>query len=275
MTKLRHHIDLCLILACLLAAPTAFASENEPVDQAAGQTAQKEKLHIYLLIGQSNMAGRAKITEDVAGVIDRCVLLNDKNEWVPAKNPLNLYSTIRKGEGMQKLGPGYGFAKAMLQADPDSKIGLVVNARGGSKIEQWLGKEAKYYKLALQRARAAQATGTIKGILWHQGESNSSKPEAYLDQLKALIANLREDLGDEDLPFVAGQVNNTPVLKINDVIASLPKAVPNTAAVSSKGLKCYDRWHFDTDSQIELGKRYAAAMIKLQAKPEPKDKPAK
>lgn len=267
MTDLPHRICLCLCLmvVCLLLAPGAYASEK-PADAAASD-GPDDKLHIYLLIGQSNMAGRATITEDIAGVIDRCVLLNDKNAWVPAKNPLNLYSAIRKGEGMQKLGPGYGFAKAMLSADPDIKIGLVVNARGGSKIEPWLGEDAKYYKQTLERARAAQKTGTIKGILWHQGESNSNNPEAYLDQLKTLIVNLRKDLGDADLPFVAGQVANTPPLKINDVIASLPKHVHATAAVSSAGLKTTDRWHFDTPSQLELGKRYAEAMLTLQAKP--------
>ena len=90
-----------------------------------------------------------------------------------------------------------------------------------------------------------------------------------------MIVNLRKDLGDADLPFIAGQVNNTPVLKINDVIASLPNAVPNTAVVSSEGLKCYDRWHFDTDSQIELGKRYAKALLKRRGELEQQDKPAR
>ena len=245
---------LLLAVMGLMMAPASRADDVKVAD---------DELHLYLLIGQSNMAGRAQVPEELAGVIDRCVLLNGKNEWVPAKNPLNLYSTIRKGEGMQKLGPGYSFARIMLKANPDIKIGLVVNARGGSKIEEWQ-RDAKYYKDLLQRAQQAQKTGKLKGVLWHQGESNSNNPDEYLDQLKALIANLRKDLGEDGLPFVAGQVNNTPPLKINDVIAKLPKAVPNTAVVSSEGLKCYDRWHFDTDSQLELGKRYAQAMTKLQ-----------
>ena len=265
MSDLLHRICLCLMVVCLLLTPDTFASEKPA--EAAPSDGPDDKLHIYLLIGQSNMAGRATITKDIAGVIDRCVLLNDKNAWVPAKNPLNLYSTIRKGEGMQKLGPGYSFAKAMLNENTDIKIGLVVNARGGSKIEQWLGEDAKYYKQTLERAKAAQKTGTLKGILWHQGESNSSNPEAYLDQLTTLIESLRKDLGDADLPFVAGQVTNTPPLKINDVIALLPKHVQGTAAVSSDGLKTTDRWHFDKPSQLELGKRYAKAMLALQAEP--------
>lgn len=249
-----------LALFGLLWTTQSTTAQASPTDEEG-----PKDLHIYLLIGQSNMAGRAKVPEDVAGVIDRCYLLNKENRWVPAKNPLNLYSTIRKGEGMQKLGPGHSFVQAMLQADPDLKIGLIVNARGGSKIEQWRDT-GKYYLSTLGRAKAAMQAGTIKGVLWHQGESNSGTVDGYLDQLKALIGNLRRDLNDTGLPFVAGQVNNTPVLKINEVIASLPDVVPNTAVVSSEGLKCTDRWHFDTASQIELGRRYAKQMLKLQTK---------
>ena len=280
MTDLPYRLCLCLALVCLVFTPAAWACDKHAhaAPRAHADTTlpsasdTQEDLHVYLLIGQSNMAGRAKVPEDMAGVIDRCYLLNDKNEWVPAKNPLNLYSTIRKGEGMQKLGPGYSFAKAMLEANPDIKIGLVVNARGGSKIEQWLGK-SKYYWGIRGRAKAAAKTGVIKGVLWHQGESNSNNPDDYLEQLKSLIANLRSDLSNTDLPFVAGQVTNKPPLKINEVIATLPEHVHGTAVVSSESLKTTDRWHFDTDSQIELGKRYAKQMLALQEQQQDEDKP--
>lgn len=241
--------------------------------RAAEPTAAPPKdLHIYLLIGQSNMAGRAEIPDDATGVLERCYLLNDKNEWEPARNPLNRYSTIGKGLKMQRLGPGYSFAKKMLEANPDIKIGLVVNARGGSKIEQWLGK-SKYYWGIRGRAKIARQSGTIKGVLWHQGESNSGEPENYLDNLKVLIADLRSDLDDADLPVVVGQINNNPPMAINKELAKLPEAVHATACASAEGLKATDRWHFDAKSQLILGERYAAQMIRLQKelaqKPEP------
>ena len=220
----------------------------------------KEKLHIYLLIGQSNMAGRAKFTKAEAAPIDRCFLLNAKNAWEPAKNPLNIYSTIRKGAGMQKMNPGYGFALTMLEKDKGISLGLVVNAKGGTKIEQW-AKGTRFYKDAIMRATEAQKTGTLKGILWHQGESNSGNPDGYADKLKTLVENLRKDLKAPNLPFVAGQVNNHKA--INDEIAKLPAAVPNTAFVSSEGLKAQDRWHFDAPSMKLLGKRYAEEIQKL------------
>ena len=224
-----------------------------------------ENLHIYLLIGQSNMAGRAAIPDDATGVLERCYLLNDKNEWEPAKNPLNRYSTVGKDLGMQKLGPGYSFAKKMLEQNPDIKIGLIVNARGGTKIEQWLGKSKLYWGIR-GRAKPFKGTGQIKGVLWHQGEGNSGQPEEYLAQLKVLIGNLRSDLDDADLPFVAGQIKEGE--PINAEIAKLPEAAHMTAVADAKGLTTTDRWHFDTKSQLLLGERYADQMIKLQAERE-------
>jgi hypothetical protein len=207
------------------------------------------------------MAGRAPFTEAESGIIDRCYLLNGEDLWEPAKNPLNRYSTIRKELGMQKMNPGYTFSKMMLENDQTISIGLVVNAKGGTKIEQW-AKGSEFYKEALRRTRIAQRSGTLKGILWHQGESNPKDPK-YLAKLQTLINNLRNDLDAPDLPFVAGQVNNDKV--INDQIAELPKTKPFTGFTSSDGLKAMDRWHFDTDSMKLLGKRYAKEMSRIQA----------
>ena len=93
----------------------------------------KEKLHIYLLIGQSNMAGRAAFSEQDAGPLENCYLLDAKDSWEIAQNPLNRYSTIRKGLGMQKMNPGYTFAKTLLEKQSGISIGLVVNAKGGNE----------------------------------------------------------------------------------------------------------------------------------------------
>lgn len=255
-TLLRRFLLLMLIL--LMAALGVRA------EQGADNAAPTPKdLQIYLLIGQSNMAGRAPFSEQQAGPIPRCYLLNSEDHWEPATNPLNRYSTIRKGLGMQKMNPGYGFALAMHDHDPKLTLGLVVNAKGGSRIEQW-ATDTKFYKEAIRRAKAAQKTGTLAGILWHQGESNNGKPQGYLDKLKQLVENLRKDLDAPDLPFVAGQIRADE--PINLELAKLPKALPHTACVSSQGLKTMDRWHFDAPSMLELGKRYAEAIIKLQAK---------
>ncbi len=251
-------------LGCACLFLTLPVSAHIHTQVTTGDPSPPENLHIYLLIGQSNMSGRAAVPESAAGVIDRCFLLNDKNQWEPAKNPLNRYSTIGKGGNAQRLGPGYGFALKMLEENKNLTIGLIVNARGGSKIQQWLGEKPTHYWGARKRTRIASQSGTLKGVLWHQGESNSDAPDDYLNSLKTLISNIRSDFGNTNLPFVAGQIHNSPA--INEQIAKLPDAIHRTAFVSSKGLTTTDRWHFDTKSQLLLGARYAEQMIALQKK---------
>ncbi|MHC4253616.1 MAG: sialate O-acetylesterase, partial [Planctomycetota bacterium] len=236
-------------LVCMAVASRSSAQEGP----AAGYEGSREGLHVYLLIGQSNMAGRAPFTKEESGAIERCYLLDNKDMWVPARNPLNRYSTVRKGLGMQKMNPGYTFARTMLENDDAVSVGLVVNARGGTSIKKW-GRKSKLYREALTRTRAARKTGVLKGVLWHQGESDA-KDTRYLDKLRALIANLRKDLGEPGLPFVAGQILNERI--VNDQIAKLPDAVPFTGFASSDGLKGKDRWHFDSGSMRLLGRKYA------------------
>lgn len=83
-------------------------------------------------------------------------------------------------------------------------------------------------------------------------------------KLKVLIADLRQDFGNEKLPFVAGQVSKVEL--INRQVAALPAEVPQTAFASSRGLTCMDRWHFDPKSMKLLGERYADAILQLQKK---------
>lgn len=252
------------LCAALFVGTHLYAQDEPP----AAYNGPKEHLHIYLLIGQSNMAGRAPFSQQEAAVIPRCYLLDGDDQWVPAKNPLNSYSTIRKDLGGQKMNPGYTFSKTMLEKDKRISIGLVVNAKGGTKIEQWK-KGTHFYNEAVRRTKKAQETGVLKGILWHQGEGNVSNAEQYLGELSALIANLRTDLGDPNLPFVAGEILYPKSLSrdqnpINNQIAMLPNAVPFTGVASAQGLTLQDYAHFDAKSMKLLGERYAEEMLKIQ-----------
>jgi len=230
-------------------------------------TGSKDKLHIYLLIGQSNMAGRAKVTPDIVDELKGAMLLNDKGKWEPAKNPLNRYSTIRKGMKMQKLGLGYGFALEMLKQYPGVSVGLVVNAKGGSNIDEW--KEAgKFFNDAVKRTKQAIAAGgELKGICWHQGESNAIDPD-YLEKATALIEAFRKVFDDDKLSFVVGETCKAKSERpVNKYLNEIPQKVENTVCVKSDGLKAFDgNTHFDTQSQLELGKRYATEMLKIQNK---------
>lgn len=274
-------MDKAHALAILLASALVCAAATHPEPPAvSGREAvprtggANQAFHIYLLIGQSNMAGRAPFSKEDAKAIERCYLLNDKDNWEPARNPLNRYSTIRKKVGMQRLNPGYTFALAMLEHDKDTSIGLVVNARGGTKIEQWK-RGTRYYQEALRKLRVARESGTLRGILWHQGEGDANN-ENYVEELATLIGHLREDLDAPELPFVAGQINTKEGAAFNERLDALPERVPFARVAKADGLEVMDRWHFDTQSMKELGRRYAKAMLAIQDERSPRaaaDKP--
>jgi len=223
-------------------------------------------LDIYLCIGQSNMAGRATIDETVADTLEHVYLFTDNpNEmWVRAANPLNKYSSIRKSLAMQKLGPAYSFAKEMAQLQPEKEIGLVVNAKGGTSINQW-HPDSLFFKEAVRRTKLAMKYGQLKGVIWHQGCADSRRWDSYLPKLKYMVAQLRLALGDPDLPIVVGQLSyDKPFRKsFNEMLLDVPDSINHSAVVSSEGLSTIDKTHFDTKSQIIFGKRYADKMIDL------------
>ena len=227
---------------------------------------EANSMDLYLCIGQSNMAGRAPIELQDQDSIPNVFLFtgNENTPWEKAANPFNKYSTIRKDIKMQKIGPSYGFAKEMAHAMPNKKIGLIVNAKGGTSIEQW--KPGKtFYNEAISRAKKAMKDGVLKGIIWHQGEANSRKYKQYMPKITALIEALRNDLNAPDLPFVAGQLSADKPQRINfnNMILELPKHVKNTGVVTTEDTSTIDETHFDSASQRLLGKRYATEMLKL------------
>ena len=123
--------------------------------------------------------------------------------------------------------------------------------------------------------------GTLKGILWHQGcadANNITNAETYAARLVPMVAQLRRDLGAEDVPFVAGELprflsryaeknghhHHWPV--VNAQLAEAVARIPNSALVPSEDLNdcCNDLIHFETPSLRKFGERYAEAMFKLQ-----------
>lgn len=226
--------------------------------------------HLYLLIGQSNMAGRG-LVDSAAKLVDPKILtLNKNGEWVLATDPLHFDRPAIVG-----VGPGLSFAKNMLGKNKKIKIGLIPCAVGGSPIKAWKAGEEFLkdhpYDDAMKRAKTAMKYGVIKGIIWHQGESdsNAEKAKHYMASLKTLIADLRRDLNNPDLPFVAGELGHYKenYKYINEVLKELPVEVPNTGLATSEGLAHKgDGTHLDTPSARELGKRFAIQMLSIQKK---------
>ncbi|WP_375583504.1 sialate O-acetylesterase [Cyclobacterium xiamenense] len=232
----------------------------QPVGLLSAQPAPEKDLDIYLAIGQSNMAGRAVVPPDLSAPLDGVFLFTGEN-WVAARNPLNIYSSIRKDSGMQRLSPSYGFARKMATLQKSKNLGLVVNAKGGSAIEEWM-PGTPFFEDMLLRVRQATKDGTLRGVIWHQGESNAGKPEVYLNQLGHFITALRDSLSMPHLPFVAGQLSVDKELRkpFNEQLLQLPERVPHTAVVLSYGTATFDSTHFDSPSQVLLGERYAEKM---------------
>lgn len=214
----------------------------------------------FLLIGQSNMAGRAPLRETDKKPLPSTLLLDNQGQWIPASNPLNRFASNRKNLSMQRMGPGEGFTRHLHKALPGKRVGLIVNARGGSSIEQW-AKGQPLYDNTLKRLQAVKGL-KLSGVLWHQGESNRDDPR-YQEKLSRLVQNLRKDLSSPQLPFIAGQVfGNGPV---NEHIKTLPRLVPNTGFADKDGLTVFDKVHFDRSSQLLLGSRYADAYLRIRS----------
>ena len=213
-------------------------------------------MHLFLLVGQSNMAGRGKVEPQDTVPIPRVLMLDRQRTWVPAVDPMHFDKPIAG------VGLGRSFAARIADAYPDVTIGLIPAAVGGSPIDAW--QPGVYYEPtkshpwddAIARARVAATSGTLKAILWHQGESDATPDLApgYEAKLHDLIARLRTALDAPDVPFIVGQLGQYPDVPwdasrrmVDAAHRALPGKVRRTAFVSSDGLvHGGDKVHFDT-----------------------------
>ena len=255
----------------LIAAVSNPLKAADPVDPPA-----KEKFHLYLLIGQSNMAGRGTVEDEDKEPHPRVMTLNKDGAWVPAVDPLH---TDKPAAG---VGLGKTFGIMMAEKDPSVTIGLIPCAHGGSPIDAW--QPGVFYPPTkghpwddmVTRTQLALRSGVLKGILWHQGESDSGAPEtanAYEAKLHDLIKRLRTQFNAPEVPFVCGQMGifselpwNADKQLVDKAHRDLPSKVPQSGFANAEGFHHRgDKVHFDSPSYREFGKRYAAEMIRLQA----------
>lgn len=259
--------------------------------------AQDPNFHIYLCIGQSNMEGPAKIESQDTIVDNRLRLLaavdcpelgRTKGNWYTAKPPLCRCNT--------RLSPADYFGRTLVANLPsNTKVGLVHVAVAGNKIEIFDKKDYKMYldtsakerpwminmanqyggnpyERLVEMARLAQKAGVIKGILLHQGESNTGDKEWPM-KVKKIYDDLLTDLNlpANSLPLLAGELVNADqggkCASMNPIIATLSQVIPKALVVSSKGLPAVpDKLHFSSEGIRIFGKRYAAALLASQGK---------
>jgi hypothetical protein len=226
-------------------------------------TGVKEKdLSIFLLMGQSNMAGRGQLGE-VEPVEDPRVLMFREGGWSVAREPLH------DDKPTAGVGLGMTFALGLLEEWPSARIGLVPCAVGGSPLELW-EPGACLYSVALEGASSAARSGEIKGVLWHQGESDSdelAKARTYCDRYAAAMTAFREALGIDDVPVIVGQLgeflrSHERLVHADIVDEALIKAAdgfPLGGFVASGGLTDNgDNVHFNAKSLREFGFRYSS-----------------
>jgi hypothetical protein len=267
---------LCVVLFALLSG-SVLAADGKPDADAWKIPSSKENFHVFLLMGQSNMSGYAMMLAEDRKPVPHVVKLLTKAKgkgalrWRPAAHPL--HNRLKS----DRFGLGIPFAIEYLKDKPGVTVGLIPVAWGGAGIDK-LKKGTPTYANAIKKARHAMTRGTVKGVLWHQGESDTvtqPKADSYEQKLHQLIADLRKDLADDKLPFIAGNLaefygtgkdHSKPdrvkrIDKVRAVFRSLPKKVKNTGFAESTGCSSPDhhKVHFDRKSYIILGKRYAKA----------------
>ncbi|MEG3659782.1 sialate O-acetylesterase [Arenibacter palladensis] len=231
----------------------------------------KANLWVFILAGQSNMAGRGLVEPQDTVPNNRVYALNGKGNIIIAKEPLHFYEPSMAG-----LDSGLSFGKSLIKHIPDSiSVLLVPTAVGGSSISQWLNdsihREVKLFSNFKRMAELGMQYGTVKGILWHQGESDAKTKEAplYQSKLSELIYQFRKVVGNQETTVVIGQLGsystNPLWSKINDHIKYYVSTDPNSGMINSQDLKDKgDKVHFDSKAQRALGERYAHEFIKLQ-----------
>jgi len=225
----------------------------------------KENIWIFILAGQSNMAGRAIIAPIDTIARDRILAINIENKIIMAKEPISFFESDKKG-----LSCGLAFGKELIKNVADSVFVLFVPcAVGGSSIDQWIGdsihRNVKLLSNFKSQVAWAKKNGTIKGVLWHQGESDVVSKDIfnYKTKLKKLFNEFRITIENNKLIILTAEIgmfkkDNSKEKIINKQIKQNVLLDPYTFLVKTKGFKSNgDNLHFDSKSQRLLGQRFA------------------
>jgi hypothetical protein len=252
---------------------------------------QDADFYIFLCFGQSNMEGAGRIEKQDTSVDKRFQVLatvdcpnlgRTKGKWYTADPPL-----CRRSTG---LCPADYFGRTMVANLPEKiRVGVINVSVAGCKIElfdkdnykkyastvqPWMTNIIKEYDGSpydhlVEMAKLAQKDGVIKGILLHQGESNTNDKN-WPVKVKAIYDNLIKDLNlkPDSVPLLAGELvgadQKGACASMNSIIAKLPDTIPNAYVISSKGCTARpDHLHFNSAGYREFGKRYAVKMLSL------------
>jgi sialate O-acetylesterase len=226
---------------CAWAASPAKTAVTHPYPE--GDTGD-----LWLLAGQSNMAGNGTLKETIAPD-PRILFFANGDEWMPAREPWDsMFFPSGKPHGMVPdethrltvgAGPGPFFARHLIQFT-QRPMGIIGVGTGKSMVLVWNPELAdkgnpRFYGDTVQRVIKAGGYGKLKGVVWYQGESDAveypSASKVYQRQLLLFIDRLRTDTGNPDLPFIMVQINRW-----------VGNAVPGEPGKSRGGEKMADRF---------------------------------
>ena len=218
-------------------------------------------IHSFLLVGQSNMAGRGIISE-VEPLDQRRIRLLRNGLWRAAFVPYH-WDTDTAGIGLAE-----SFADAYKMDNPDVQVGIIAAADGGTCLNQWMPGEP-LFESAVFQAKYAMRESQIKAILWHQGEGDCSNERYPLYEEKCtLILNAMRDTLGLDVPVIVGglgdflpQCPDDPQLAnyvhVNKALMAMAEKNKRFGFVSAEGLTPNeDNLHFNAKSLRTFGLRY-------------------
>jgi len=225
-------------------------------------------MHSFLLIGQSNMAGRGEM-EAAPPITNEQLYVMRNARWQKMYRPVNPdrpFSGVNLAER---------FAELYCNAYPGEDVGLIPCADGGTSLAQW-APGSLLYDHAVMQAKFAMRTSRLCGVLWHQGESDCGEEASrvYAEKLTEMLDALRRDLGMPELPVMLGALGDylteydegTRVWypKVNAALRQVAESMPHTAYVPAEGLTAKaDHLHFNTASLMIFGERYYEAYSRI------------
>ncbi len=268
--KMKYILFVLLILPVISFSQTNRTQYFPKKTELVSRIPEKKNVWVFILAGQSNMAGRAQVEPQDTIPDERIMTIDSHGQLILAKEPLHFLEP-----GAEGLDCGLSFGKTLLKKIPSKiRILIIPTAVGGSSVSQWLG-DSLYRKVKLfsnfnEKAELGKKYGVIKGILWHQGENDANPKDIpqYKEKLASLFTKFRTSAGNPSLPIILGELGSFPKnydgkMKINQIIKEYVSKDQNTDIIPTSDLSHKgDIVHFDSSGQRIMGQRYAEAFIR-------------
>lgn len=225
-------------------------------------------MYSFLMVGQSNMAGRG-FPKEVEKLPTEGIYVLRNGRWWPMYVPVNP-DRVHAGTNLME-----SFAVEFLKDHPGDTVGLIPCADGGTALSQWMPGEVLYDHAVMMTSLATRSS-TLAGIVWHQGESDcgETKYPLYEEKCSHILESLRRDVGAPEVPVILGGLGDflplwvkgdlSHYVDINNALKAMAQKLPNFGFASAEGLGANpDNLHFSSAALREFGLRYYAEFKRL------------